>query len=115
MSEQRSRVTTHVLDATAGRPAVGIAVSLEHRADTTWEPVTTGTTDDDGRIANFGPADLEPGVYRVTFAVAPWFAERGQPAFYPEVVIPFTIDDPAAHYHVPLLLSPYAYSTYRGS
>lgn len=110
-----SRVTTHVLDATAGRPAAGIAVTLEHRADDRWLPVTTGTTDDDGRIADLGPADLEPGVYRVTFAVAPWFAERGQPAFYPEVVIPFTIDDPAVHYHVPLLLSPYAYSTYRGS
>lgn len=110
-----SRVTTHVLDATAGRPAAGITVTLERRADDAWHPVTTGATDDDGRVGDFGPADLEPGVYRVTFAVAPWFAERGQPAFYPEVVIPFTIDDRAAHYHVPLLLSPYAYSTYRGS
>ncbi len=110
-----SRVTTHVLDATAGRPAAGIAVVLERRAGDDWHPVTTGTTDEDGRIGDFGPADLEPGVYRVTFAVAPYFADRGQSAFYPEVVIPFTIDDPAAHYHVPLLLSPYAYSTYRGS
>ena len=110
-----SRVTTHVLDATAGRPAVGIVVTLEHLSGAAWRPVATGTTDDDGRVADLGPADLEPGVYRVTFAVAPWFADRGQPAFYPEVVIPFTLADPAAHYHVPLLLSPYAYSTYRGS
>ena len=115
MSDHRSRVTTHVLDATAGRPAAGIAVTLERQAGAAWQPVAAGATDEDGRIGTFGPADLEPGVYRVTFAVAPWFAGRDQPAFYPEVVIPFTVDDPAAHYHVPLLLSPYAYSTYRGS
>ena len=108
---ERSRVTTHVLDATSGRPASGIAVTLQGRGGDAWPAVTDG----DGRIADLGPADLESGVYRITFAVGPWFADRGQPAFYPEVVIPFTIDDPAAHYHVPLLLSPYAYSTYRGS
>lgn len=110
-----SRVTTHVLDATTGRPAPGIAVTLERRTGSAWPAMATGATDSDGRIADFGPADLEPGVYRVTFAVGPYFVDRGQPAFYPEVVIPFTVDDPAAHYHVPLLLSPYAYSTYRGS
>lgn len=115
MSDQRSRVTTHVLDATSGRPAAGVEVTLERQADTRWQPVTTGATDGDGRISDFGPADLEPGVYRVTFAVAAYFADRGQPAFYPEVVIAFALDDPDAHYHVPLLLSPYAYSTYRGS
>jgi 5-hydroxyisourate hydrolase len=111
----RSRVTTHVLDATAGRPAAGVAVTLEHETGEGWHPVASGATDDDGRITDFGPADLEPGVYRVIFAVAAYFADRGQPAFYPEVVIAFTLDDPTAHYHVPLLLSPYAYSTYRGS
>ena len=74
-----------------------------------------GRTDDDGRVGDFGPADLEPGTYRVSFAVEAYFMGRGQPAFYPEVVISFTLDDPAAHYHVPLPLSPYAYSTYRGS
>ena len=111
----RSRVTTHVLDAVSGRPAVGVATRLEHRTDAGWEPVAGGDTDDDGRIADFGPVDLDPGVYRVSFATEAYFAGTGQPAFYPEVVIAFTLDDPQAHYHVPLLLSPYAFSTYRGS
>jgi 5-hydroxyisourate hydrolase len=115
VSGQRSRVTTHVLDATSGRPAVGIEATLERESGTSWQDVTSGRTDADGRISAFGPADLAAGVYQVTFATGPYFAERGQPTFYPEVTIPFTIDDPAAHYHVPLLLSPYAYSTYRGS
>lgn len=74
-----------------------------------------GRTDDDGRVADFGPVDLEPGTYRVGFATEAYFASRGQPAFYPEVVVAFTLDDPQAHFHVPLLLSPYAFSTYRGS
>ena len=115
MSEPRSRVTTHVLDATSGRPAAGIAATLERQTGTRWQEVTGGRTDADGRISAFGPQHLEPGVYRVTFAVGPYFADRGRSTFYPEVVIPFTIDDATAHYHVPLLLSPYAYSTYRGS
>jgi 5-hydroxyisourate hydrolase len=115
MSEHRSRVTTHVLDATAGRPAAGVAVTLERQDRSGWQEVTRGRTDADGRIGDLGPEDLPTGVYRVTFVVGAYFAGRGQPAFYPEVVIPFRIDDPSAHYHVPLLLSPYAYSTYRGS
>jgi 5-hydroxyisourate hydrolase len=115
VSGPRSRVTTHVLDATSGRPAVGVTATLGRRAGTGWQEVASGRTDADGRISAFGPQDLAAGVYQVTFAVGPYFAERGQPTFYPEVTIPFTIDDPAAHYHVPLLLSPYAYSTYRGS
>ena len=115
MTDHRSRVTTHVLDAVSGRPAAGVHVTLEHQAVAGWQPITTGTTDADGRIGEFGPTDLEPGVYRVTFAVAPYFRDRALPAFYPEVVIAFTLDDGEAHYHVPLLLSPYAFSTYRGS
>ena len=115
MIDPRSRVTTHVLDATSGRPAARVEATLDRQTGTGWQQVASGRTDADGRIGDFGPEDLEPGVYRVTFAVGPYFAERSQPAFYPEVVIQFRIDDPSAHYHVPLLLSPYAYSTYRGS
>ena len=115
MSEPRSRVTTHVLDATAGRPAVGVMVSLARQVEDGWLEVANGRTDPDGRISVFGPEDLEPGRYRITFATGAYFDDRDQPTFYPEVVIPFTLDDPDAHYHVPLLLSPYAYSTYRGS
>ena len=111
----RSKVTTHVLDAVSGRPAEGVAAVLEQRGPDGWAPVADGRTDADGRIGRFGPDELDAGVYRVTFAVGEWFAGRGLEAFYPEVVISFTLDDPAAHYHVPLLLSPYAFSTYRGS
>lgn len=115
MSDSRSRVSTHVLDAISGRPAVGVAVTLAHQGVDGWSPVAAGVTDDDGRIADFGPVDLDPGVYRVSFATGDYFAGLGKATFYPEVVIAFTLDDAAAHYHVPLLLSPYAYSTYRGS
>ena len=115
MSDRRSRVTTHVLDATSGRPAADVAVTLERQVGGSWQPVASGRTDVDGRISEFGPADLTRGVYRVSFAVGAYFAAQDQRTFYPEVVIMVTLDDEDAHYHVPLLLSPYAYSTYRGS
>jgi 5-hydroxyisourate hydrolase len=115
MTDHQSQVTTHVLDATSGRPAAGVEVTLERHAGQSWQLITSGRTDTDGRITAFGPAKLERGMYRVSFAVAAYFAARQQPTFYPEVVIMFTLDDEEAHYHVPLLLSPYAYTTYRGS
>lgn len=115
MSEPRSRVTTHVLDAVTGRPAAGMTVVLEHGGPGGWGAVAEGRTDSAGRVDRLGPEDLDAGTYRMTFAVGAYFAGRGQDAFYPEVVISFTLADPAAHYHVPLLLSPYAFSTYRGS
>ncbi|WP_394552824.1 hydroxyisourate hydrolase [Agromyces sp. MMS24-JH15] len=109
----RSRVTSHVLDATTGRPAVGVGVRLEVRDGDGWSAVATATTDDDGRASTLGPAELDPGVYRVVFDTARYFA--GRPSFYPEVAIAFDLADPGEHYHVPLLLSPFGYSTYRGS
>jgi 5-hydroxyisourate hydrolase len=111
----RSRVTTHVLDAVSGRPAVGVAAVLEQGTGGTWSGVATGRTDEDGRITDLGPVDLEPGTYRVTFDTGAYFAGAGLASFYPEVSVAFRLDDPEAHYHVPLLLSPYAFSTYRGS
>ncbi len=96
--------STHVLDAVTGRPAEGVAVRLEHAG----EVVADGRTDADGRIKGWNPG---PGVNRVVFDTGAYLADT----FYPEVVITFTVTDPAAHYHVPLLLSPFAYSTYRGS
>ncbi len=95
-------VSTHVLDAAAGRPVAGLAVRLERDGS-----VTEACTDADGRVASL-PTPGE-GVYRLVFDL------DGRPGFYPEVVIAFRVTDPAAHYHVPLLLSPFAYSTYRGS
>lgn len=111
----RSRVTTHVLDAVSGRPAVGVAAQLHEEGGDGWIAIAGGSTDEDGRIADFGPVDLEAGTYRIIFDTGAYFRAAGTTAFYPEVVLSFTIDDPSAHYHVPLLLSPYAYSTYRGS
>ena len=115
MTNQRSRVTTHALDAVTGRPASGVEVTLEQQGTNGWQLVVSGNTDRDGRISDFGPVDLEPGVYRVRFGTAAYFASLSQPTFYPEVIIPFNLTEPDAHYHVPLLLSPYAFSTYRGS
>ncbi|WP_375424336.1 hydroxyisourate hydrolase [uncultured Friedmanniella sp.] len=112
----RSRVTTHVLDAVSGGAAVGVSAQLDGQVGADgWLTIANGTTDDDGRIADLGPADLESGRYRITFDTGTYFREAGTSAFYPEVVLTFTVDDRDAHYHVPLLLSPFAYSTYRGS
>lgn len=114
-----SHVTTHVLDAALGRPAVGVSVSLEQRTgnagNASWTPVANGTTNDDGRVPDFGPDQLGAGVYRVVFDTGGYFSRTGQKGFYPEVTIAFELSDEDAHYHVPLLLSPFAYSTYRGS
>jgi hydroxyisourate hydrolase len=103
------RVTTHVLDAARGRPAAGIAVTLSGPAGS----VASGRTDADGRVSDFGPEALQPGDYRLEFATGEWFAEQGVEAFYPRVVVDFRLGE--GHHHVPVLLSPFAYSTYRGS
>ncbi|WP_109510408.1 hydroxyisourate hydrolase [Nocardioides speluncae] len=95
-----SQVTTHVLNTASGRPAAGIYVTLEGNG-----VAAEGVTDADGRISDLGPDSLAPGVYRLVF-------ETG--GFFPEITIAFTVSD-HSHYHVPLLLSPFAYSTYRGS
>jgi hydroxyisourate hydrolase len=111
----RSRITTHVLDAARGIPASGLEVILEQRADDDWTVLGRGRTDIDGRIDTLGPRELPAGRYRVTFDTGAYFARQNTAAFYPEVVVVVELADPAAHYHVPLLLSPFAYSTYRGS
>ncbi|MGY1672054.1 hydroxyisourate hydrolase [Geodermatophilus sp. SYSU D00710] len=103
-------VSTHVLDAVAGRPAAGIAVQL-HAGD---ELLAVGITDDDGRCRLTEEATVA-GPHRLVFATGAWFEVRGATAFWPEVTLTFTVTEPAAHHHVPLLLSPFAYSTYRGS
>jgi 5-hydroxyisourate hydrolase len=103
-------LSTHVLDVALGRPAAGLAVRLQRGCDV----VAQATTDDDGRVRAFG-AELTAGTYRLVFATGDHFAATGQQGFYPEVTVTFTVTDPAQHHHVPLLLSPFAYSTYRGS
>lgn len=104
-------VSTHVLDAVAGRPATGVHVVLERRDAAGWVEVADRVTDADGRVADLSRMS-EAGVYRLRFDVEGYL---GAETFYPEVAVTFRITDASAHHHVPLLLSPYAYSTYRGS
>ena len=111
-------LSTHVLDAMTGRPAAGVQVRLERDGHEGWVPTGQGQTDADGRLrlaSREGAADFDPGVYRITFGTGAYFTARGSASFYPEVTITFEMTARDEHYHVPLLLSPYAYSTYRGS
>ncbi len=105
-------ITTHVLDLASGTPGAGIAVTLG-RGDTF---LAQGVTDGDGRVAAWSETvALEAGDYWLRFDVGAWRAAAGSAGFHPEIVIHFSVAEPAQHYHVPLLLSPYGYSTYRGS
>jgi len=110
-----SAITTHVLDTARGLPAAGVLVRLEHVAGTDGAVLATGTTDEDGRVRSLGPARVCPGTYRLLFNTAGYFSRTGQPCFFPEVSLSFVVADPDQHHHVPVLLSPFAYSTYRGS
>lgn len=114
-----STVTTHVLDTARGVPAAGVPIRLERIGpDGTALPVAQGVTDDDGRIRDLGPDDLPAGVHRLTFDTAAYAAATGQENFFPEVSIVFrleAVDGAVPHHHVPLLLSPFHYSTYKGS
>ena len=110
-------ISTHVLDPSAGRPAAGVAVFLECERSSGWELVNEGVTDEDGRLPTLLPAgvELEAARYRILFDSGAYFAATGARGFYPEVAIVFEVTEPAEHHHVPLLLSPFGYSTYRGS
>jgi 5-hydroxyisourate hydrolase len=110
-----SHITTHVLDAVAGVPAAGVGLSLSRHEEGGLTEVASGVTDADGRSRELGPESLAPGTYRIVFATGEYFAARDQPTFYPEVTIDFVVEAGRDHYHVPILLSPFAYSTYRGS
>jgi 5-hydroxyisourate hydrolase len=112
-----SPLTTHVLDTALGRPAAGLRITLERLDDTgAWQPVSEGLTNDDGRLRDLLPPNgLEARTYRLTFHTAPYFARLQQPSFYPSVPVVFAVSAPTEHHHVPLLISPFGYSTYRGS
>jgi 5-hydroxyisourate hydrolase len=113
-----SGITTHVLDTAAGRPAADVAVRLEvHRADRGWITLAERRTDGDGRARDLLPPGgrLDAATYRLTFETGAYFAARGQVTFYPHASVVFEVREPDAHHHVPLLLSPFGYSTYRGS
>ena len=113
-----SKITTHVLDVALGRPAPGVPISLAHQElGGAWREVGSGETDADGRLrALLAHADAIPtGHYRLSFDVEAYHRACGVDGFFPEVSITFHVRDGAQHYHVPLLLSPFGYSTYRGS
>lgn len=110
------KISTHVLDTARGRPAARLAVTLSHRIrNGAWSIVGQGVTDDDGRIADLSSGAVEAGDFRLEFATAAYFKASGTEAFYPEVTVVFTVTDPGTQHHVPLLLSPFGYSTYRGT
>jgi 5-hydroxyisourate hydrolase len=106
-------ITTHVLDTARGRPAVEVPVLLEF-LENGWQPAGRALTNDKGR-AELLEEQLREGVWRLTFDLATWFGAQGIESFYPKAIIEFHVRDAGEHYHVPLLLSPFGYSTYRGS
>lgn len=111
-----SQITTHVLDTSLGKPGEGIRIQLQEKGDEGWTTIAEGVTNDDGRISNLldDQHNLVPSTYRMQFDTGAYFSKSGRHAFYPIVQIYFqTTDD--THYHVPLLLNPFGYSTYRGS
>ena len=113
-----SAITTHILDLSTGRPADGVEVSLELQESVErWLHVGHVTTDADGRLRSLMAADAEltPGTYRLVFQTRAYFARHGVESFYPHVAVVFEVVSTELHYHVPLLVSPYGYSTYRGS
>ena len=113
-----SAITTHILDVSLGSPASGVPVLLERQISADdWQIIGKGLTDKDGRLRDLISADEKflSGNYRLTFDTETYFAEQQIEGFYPQVTVVFTVRDVAQHYHVPLLLSPFGYSTYRGS
>jgi 5-hydroxyisourate hydrolase len=122
-------LSTHVLDTSLGMPARGVRVRLDAAPSSPFsmpsapapapahaaEPLGDATTDEDGRVTSIGPERLEAGTYRLTFDSGTYFEQSGRTGFYPEVVVVFTVTDRDEHYHVPVLLNPYGYTTYRGS
>ena len=110
-----SHVTTHVLDTSTGKPAADVLVTLHGFDGGRWVQLAEAATDADGRIMHLGPEWLPSGTYRLAFDTGGYFAASGTETFFPEVTLTFGVVGTEAHFHVPLLLSPFAYSTYRGS
>jgi 5-hydroxyisourate hydrolase len=111
-----SQITTHILDTTKGKPAAGVNITLLRQVGESWQVVARGVTNQDGRITNLLPAEkkLELGTYKMKFGIKEYFDQDATSAFYPVVEITFQVTS-AEHYHVPLLLNPFGYATYRGS
>jgi 5-hydroxyisourate hydrolase len=110
-----SAITTHVLDTSRGRPAGGVTVTLEFLSEEGWKWLGGDRTDDDGRAQDLFGGEVVEGTYRLTFDTASYFSASRTEGFFPLVQLVFKVRDPSRDHHVPLLLSPYGYSTYRGS
>ncbi|MEM1110464.1 MAG: hydroxyisourate hydrolase [Pseudomonadota bacterium] len=112
-----SQITTHILDTAQGCPAAGVGITLYRQTGESWQAIGSGVTNDDGRLPNLCPQDvvLAAGTYRMHFETAAYFEGLGQAVFYPWADVVFNIDGSGEHYHIPLLLAPFGYSTYRGS
>jgi len=108
-------ITTHVLDLSSGQPATGVAVVLERADAGGWARVGSALTDADGRVSEAFRMPPAAGRYRLTFAIGAWFAARGIESFHPEVAVEFEVREAGRHHHVPLLVSPFGYTTYRGT
>ena len=112
-----SQITTHVLDTTRGRPAANLPVELFMKVDSEWKQLAQGQTNSDGRIADLlsSATKLDAGIYRMNFNTSEYFKSNNEAGFYPYVDIVFELDASGQHYHIPLLLTAFGYSTYRGS
>ena len=113
-----SAITTHILDTTSGRPGSGIPVVLERKSQSAgWQKIAEGITNTDGRLNDLLSDEeaFEAGHYRLSFETGSYFLSQNVECFFPNITISFVVRDPAQHFHVPLLLSPFGYSTYRGS
>ena len=111
-----SGITTHVLDTSLGRPAPGVQVTLSRRQGDAFSDLALAVSDADGRVREFSPdLALAAGTYRLTFETAAYFRAHHREAFFERVTLEFVVADSSQHYHVPLLLTPFGYSTYRGS
>ncbi len=116
MQYSMSQLTTHILDTTKGKPAEGVTIVLFQQHEEDWKQLTIATTNADGRVPNLLQKDtiLEPGIYKLKFETSEYFEKHSIQSFYPYVEVVFSITG-SEHYHVPLLLNPFGYSTYRGS
>jgi len=110
-----STISTHILDTASGRPAEGMHVQLERMENGGWTPMFEGTTNADGRVTDLAPNGISPGIHRMTFGTGDYHRAQGVAGFYPQVRVCFEIGATDEHYHVPLLISPFGFSTYRGS
>ena len=111
-----SPITTHLLDTSSGRPASGVDVVLEYRQEDSWTELGRRSTNADGRVDDLlSSPSLQPGDYRLTFATGAYFSASGRDSFHPTITVHFLVDEATAHYHVPVLVSPFGFTTYRGS